>query len=70
MSSSILLSRTLHLVRNRSVTATYDVIAEDTGLKAHWVKAFANGRMRDPSVVKVETLYNYLNKSPLTLGDL
>lgn len=57
-----MLDRTLQLVRERPRTLTYEQIANDTGLKVSWLEALASGRIPDPGVRKVETLYAYLNK--------
>lgn len=67
---SILLERTLHLVRNRSVKITLKKISEDTGLKYDWLVRFNMGNYDDCGVKKVETLYNYLSADKLTLPDL
>lgn len=70
MSSSKLLDRTLHLVRNRPVTETYQTIAAAAKVSPHWVKTLASGKIPDPGVCKVEAVFNYLNKQPLDLGDI
>ncbi len=57
-----MLDKTLKLVRERPRTLTYDQIASDTGLKVSWLEAFAGGRIPDPGVRKVETLFAYLSK--------
>ena len=69
MSSSILLERTLHLARNRPRSLKYDVIVLETGLKRRWLEEFIAGRIDDPSVVKVEKLYNYLAETPLMIAE-
>lgn len=68
MFSRVLLERTQYLVRNRSIAHTYDKIAVETGLKKRWIEAFAQGKIKTPDVCRVETLYNFLNDTPLTLG--
>ena len=60
--STSLLDKTLQLVRNRPRTMTYDHIASETGLKKAWLEAFAAGRIPDPGVRKVETLFAFLSK--------
>lgn len=68
MLNSSLYDRTLHLVKNRPVTVTFQVIADATGVKRSWIEAFASGRIPDPSVRKVETIYVFLSKKPLDFG--
>lgn len=45
---------------NRPRTLTFAMIADATGLTAHWLAAFAGGRIDNPGVVSVETLHTYL----------
>lgn len=69
MASSVLLDRTLHLVRNRPASLTYAAIAEALDVSKAWIEALASGRIPDPGVCKVEALYNYLAATPLKIGD-
>jgi hypothetical protein len=43
-------------------------IAEATGLTYGWIVAFAGNRMRNPSVSRVQRLYEYLTGKPLKLA--
>jgi hypothetical protein len=54
---------TLELLTNRSVKLTLARINADTGLPETWLSMFGQGRIDDPSVNKVETLYEYLSGS-------
>lgn len=38
----------------------YPHIYKETGLPQHWLRKFAAGEFRDPSVNRVQTLYEYL----------
>ena len=49
---------TLDLLKSSEQT-TYDV-AKETGLTYSWICAFAADKMRNPSVSKVQRLYEYL----------
>ena len=40
-------------------------IAKATGLSPSWITDFTKGNIADPSVDRVEILYNYLNNAPL-----
>lgn len=65
MFSSQLLERTLHLVRNRPISMTYEKLAELSDLQSNWIATFAQGKMKEPGVSKVEALYNALAEAPL-----
>jgi len=56
-------SLTLALLRE-SRESTFEV-ATGTGLTYSWIVAFAAGRMDNPSVNKVQRLYEYLTGKPL-----
>lgn len=45
--------------------STYLQIYEHTGLTPHWLSLVANGRIKHPSVVRVQKLYEYLTGHPL-----
>jgi hypothetical protein len=53
---------TRHLLATRPANIDYKTIAEDTGITVGWIKAFAVGQSKHPSVVWVETLNVYLKK--------
>jgi hypothetical protein len=57
--------RTLELLK-ASPLSTFDV-ATATGLTYSWVAAFAADLMADPSVNKVQALYEFLTKSKLAV---
>jgi hypothetical protein len=57
---------TLTLLKS-SGEATFD-IAEATGLTYGWIAAFAANRMRNPSVSRVQRLYEHLIGKPLKLA--
>lgn len=63
--NSSLRDRTLDLLQNRSVKITLRKIAEDTGLPEGWLSAFHTNSIDEPSVNKVQTLYEYLTNSKL-----
>jgi hypothetical protein len=49
----------------RASEETAFTVAEETGLTYSWIVAFAGNRMRNPSVSKVQRLYEYLAGKPL-----
>lgn len=61
-------TRTLSLLQSRNRDNDYRNIAALTGLKPTWVASFAQGRIKEPSVDKVETLYQHLSGKQLDLG--
>ncbi len=63
--SSRLNTVTHKLLVNRSRQLTYGIISADTGLGMGWLTEYARGNIPDPSVARVETLYEYLTKTKL-----
>jgi len=57
--------KTLKLLKERPSTIHLKHIAEGSGLTEAWIKSFHLGKLEHPSVVHIETLYEYLNKRPL-----
>lgn len=68
-SDSVLFMRTRKLLKNRPHCLTYAEIAEKSGVPEEWIKSFGQGRTRNPSVIRVEKLYNALSSAPLELPD-
>jgi hypothetical protein len=62
-----LYNKTLELIQNRSVKLKLVQIAKDTGLSESWLQAFSYGDIPDPSVNKIQKLYEYLTKNPLQI---
>lgn len=67
MTDSVLFYTTYRLLEERPRHVTYDHLEEQSGVPAAWIKAFGQGRMNDPSVIRVEKLYNALADEPLEL---
>lgn len=68
MACGSLLERTIYLLINRPKPMTYQKIETDNpGLYARWLSELANGRLDDPSVNKIQQLYEYLSGQPITL---
>lgn len=65
MPTQSLYNQTLILLQNRSNKLTLEKIAEDTGLKESWLSMFNQNRIPEPSVNKIQTLYEYLTKTIL-----
>lgn len=42
-------------------------IARDSELPYYWLKKFSSGEVKDPSVNRVQKLYEYLAKKPLEI---
>lgn len=64
---SKLLTRTLHLLNTRPDTCTLELISVKTGLTVAWLRDIENGRIVEPSVVKIETLHDYLSPQKLKM---
>jgi hypothetical protein len=58
-----LLARTRDLLRNTG--ESYLAIYKHTGLKPNWLSLLATGAIPDPSVNKVQALYEYLSAKKL-----
>jgi hypothetical protein len=65
--ASALLEITLALLDNRPRSVTYADLEKLSGVPEAWIKAFGQRRMENPSVVRVEALYNVLSDEPLEL---
>lgn len=46
---------------------TYFDIYDGTGIQPTWLSALATGKMKNPSVNKVQRLYEFLRGQPLTV---
>lgn len=60
-----LLTRTRELLK--SYPGTYFSIYDGTGIQPTWLSALATGRIKNPSVNKVQRLYEFLRGQPLSL---
>lgn len=58
-----LLTRTLTLLHDREKDIL--TIANESGIPFYWVRHFATGKTKDPSVNKVQALYEYLTQKQL-----
>lgn len=61
---SVLFKKTVELYKNRPNSLKIETIVEETGLKESWLNNFADNGS-EPSVVKIEKLYNYLSNKKL-----
>jgi hypothetical protein len=57
--------RTRRLLIERPRHLTYQIIAAETALKPAWLEAFAQDKIPDPGVGKVEKLFDFLNGKSL-----
>jgi hypothetical protein len=58
--------RTRELVRNRPRTITLEKIAQEAHVSVFWLKQFTRTKgITEPSVSKVEAIYNVLSAKPL-----
>ena len=62
---SKLCEKTLELLKNRPRPKTYELIGEAIDIKPSWIESFAQRRIEEPGVQKVERLYEYLKGEPL-----
>ncbi len=51
---------TTELLKNRPVWMTLAIISQETTIPEGWLKALSQGKIKDPSVNRIETLKNYL----------
>lgn len=65
MLSTTLRDETRRLLRDRPRRLSLRVIAQDTGLNLRWLQDFSTGVSDHPSVVYVQTLYEYLSGKKL-----
>jgi hypothetical protein len=68
MPTSILLTQTRELLRQRPKELSFKRIAGETGLNMSWISHFSVCDYDDPGVKKVETLWRYLTGKELQLG--
>ena len=50
---------------NRPAWMKFKQIAEDTSIPEGWIKMLAQGKIKEPSGPRLETLYNYLTNQVL-----
>jgi hypothetical protein len=60
-----LLSRTVELLKGAQ--QSYFDIYDATGFHPNWLSGIANGRIRDPSVNRIQALYEFLTGDALKL---
>jgi transcriptional regulator with XRE-family HTH domain len=58
-SPGLLMKRTRKLLAEHD--KTYPEIAAETGISIYWLLKFGSGNVRNPSVNRVEHLYEYLS---------
>ena len=63
--NSSIYDRALELIQNRSVKLTISKIEEDTKIPRGWISMFAQGRITNPGIRQVQTLYEYLSKTKI-----
>lgn len=64
---STLLERTQELLKEETKTRSLIEIHKETGLPFYWLRKVANGETRDPSVNRIQTLYEHLSGKKLEL---
>lgn len=63
--SICLLTHTRELLKNRPRTLTLAQIAEDSGVSLGWLNAFSAGLYSEPSVVRVQKVFERLTGEKL-----
>ena len=58
--SGPLYERTLYLVKNRPYSIKLQELSKATGLSVPWLSEFANEKMSDPSIHRVQKLHDAL----------
>lgn len=62
-----LLEKTKQLLAERPRYKTYALIASEIGVSEYWILNLVTGKMPEPSVVKVQKLYEYLSGHKLNV---
>ncbi len=60
-----LYEKTRELLRLRPATHTFAAIEEATGIKESWLRMFNRGKIENPSVNTVQSLYEHLSGKKL-----
>ena len=61
--STSLRDRTFKLYITRSSMMTNSIIEKESGISQAWLKKFGQGKIENPGVCTIETLFNYLLKN-------
>lgn len=62
-----LLTKVLTMLSDRPRDVSYKDISDKLNLPEPWIKAVATGQIKDPSVNRIEMLYEYLSGTPLNV---
>lgn len=65
MIDSQLKNKAVELLQNRPAWMTLKAISEATKIPEGWLKMLAQDKIEEPSVVRIEALYNHLSNQPL-----
>lgn len=60
-----LYNKTLELIKTRPRNLTFAEIEKRTGIKQSWLRAFSQGKIKDPSVNLIQSLYEFLTNTKL-----
>lgn len=60
-----LMAETLRLLKNRPKDLTLPDIEKATQIPFYWLRKFTSGEIKDPSVNRVQRLYEYLSGNKL-----
>lgn len=60
--TSRLLDRTVKMMKERDPELTYEVMSIETGIGIAWFARFATGRVKNPNVIFIEALHDYLEE--------
>lgn len=67
MTQTTLYERTLYHLRNRNIQLTLKEIAYVTHTNRNWLDKLSQGKIKNPSVNRIQTLYEYLTQTKLEL---
>lgn len=67
--SAPLLARTQQLVKDAPRHVTYTMMAAATGVSVAWISRFADDKIPDPGVRRVQALHDYLAGKPGEIGN-
>lgn len=64
--NSNFLAETIGLIRNRPRPMTYKTIGSATGIPVQFLQDLMAGRIKNPGVARIESLYNHMSATKLT----
>ena len=63
-----LYEKTLRLIQSRPHNLTFAEISSKIDIGEDWLRKFAQGKIKNPSVNRIQTLHDFLNDKPLKVN--